>query len=259
MVDIRREARRYTNSHPYELVPIRHPKRQANGLRYRLHITEQPDPLIAIVLGDFVHNLRSALDHVVVASSSPQSKRKIAGFPIATEDPWKRDANRRYIVRDTERRKSFLRAIGGLPDDAQALIKRFQPYQMPERASESILAIISSLENADKHRALIAIGSGIENPVYTISAMGQSDERRPLGPNQFLRDGAEVRLSSDKPMPPHSEVDVQFRGSAAVSIKIAYGGRNNPPAEFNLYGTMRTALSTVRFILRKLEPFAIQP
>jgi len=260
MVDIRREAGRYAHSHPYRTVPIRQPQRYDSIQRYRLDIIEQPDPLIAIMLGDFVHNLRSALDHVVVAATHPRSKRKDAGFPISTENLWARDTKRRYIFRDAERRKSFLRAIDGLPPQAHAIVIRAQPYQLPDRAQESILAIISRLENADKHRELITIGTGLAWPTIIVTTPDKAIIRPPthFGPNEFLRDGAEIQLKVPVPFTTNPEVQMEFSGTAAISIKIAHGGRNEPPSEFKLYGTMGKALATVRFLLRLMEPYAIR-
>jgi hypothetical protein len=259
MVDIRREARRYAHSQPYQTLPIRQPQRYDSIQTYRLNIAQQPDPMIAIMLGDFIHNLRSALDHVVVAASRPRSERATASFPISTENLWARDSKRRYIVRDKERRKSFLRAIRGLPPQAQTFIIRAQPYQVPERAHESILAIISRLENADKHRELITIGTGLERPKIIVSRRDERIVRTPtgLGRNQFLRDGAEIKLKVPVPFTSDPEVQMEFSGTASVSIKIAHGGRKEPPSEFQLYRTMRTALTTVRFILTRLEPFVV--
>lgn len=263
MVDIRREARRYANSHPYEAVRIRQPKSQQNVWRYRLRITDQPDPMISAVLGDFVHNLRSALDHVIVASSKPRSARANAGFPISTDDLWARDAKRRYIVRDSERRKSFNRSIAGLHPQAQTLVKGVQPYRRPSQAGQNILAIISRLENADKHRELIAVGSGLENRVTTtITARGEVEEYIvPLGRNQFLKDGTEVLHATWIRSPPlqESEVDVQCRGTAAITIKVTDIGGNRPPSDYRLYKTMRYALRDVRYLLLMLEPFVQRP
>ena len=259
MVDIRREAKRYASTHPYRTVPIRQLQRYDNIQRYKLEIVQQPDPVVAVMLGDFVHNLRSALDHVVVAATHPHSKRKNAGFPISTENLWARDSKRRYIVRDTERRKSFRRAIDGLPSEAQAIVIRAQPYFLPHRAHENILDIISRLENADKHRELITVGTGLEKPMIIVTAPGERIVRPPtgLGPNQFLRDDAEIKIRVPVPFTTNPEVRMEFRGTASVSIKIAHGGRNEPPTEFQLYQFMGTALSTVRLILRTLEPFAV--
>jgi len=229
MVDIRREARRYAHSRPYRTVPIRQPHSYDSIHRYRLDIIEQPDPMIAIMLGDFIHNLRSALDHVVVAATHPRSKRTDAGFPISTENLWARDTNRRYIFRDAERRKSFLRAIDGLPPKAQAIVIRAQPYQLPDRAQESILAIISRLENADKHRELITIGTGLRWPTVVVTTANGTFIRPPthFGPNEFVRDGAEIRLAVPVPFTTNPKVKMEFSGTASVSIKIAHGVQRN--------------------------------
>jgi hypothetical protein len=259
MVDIRREARRYADSHPYDIVPIRQPRPQENPPRFRLRITQQPDPCIAIMLGDFIHNLRSALDHVVVAASSPRSTRKNASFPISTEDLWAKDSNGEYVVCDEERRESFLRAIAGLNHVAKATVIACQPYHVPEQASDNILTLLSRLENADKHREMITISTGVKRPVLTLTS-GDEVSVRPsrLGRWEFLKDGAEINLTGHPPGLLYPEVHVKCRGAASISVQVADGARNNPPTDFNLIHIMRIALSSVRFILRKMEPFVIR-
>src|SRR4030042_881086 len=84
MVDINQEAIRYASRNPYDITRIRLPDSQKQ-IRYRFHITEQPDPMIAVMLGDFVHNLRSALDYIIVACV-PKQCRKHASFPIQSQD-----------------------------------------------------------------------------------------------------------------------------------------------------------------------------
>ncbi|MCH7936971.1 MAG: hypothetical protein IH994_07760, partial [Proteobacteria bacterium] len=172
MEDIQGYARSYADSHPYEAVRIKYGKRQEGIWRYRLSFTEDPDPWIAIILGDFVHNLRSALDHVVVGSVSKRYQSS-AGFPIEERDPW-RKKGRRFVERDPEARKRFLRRIKGLSSEAQAFVKTCQPYQRPDRSHENILFILSSLENLDKHRKLIPTASGLINPTRTITINGQT-------------------------------------------------------------------------------------
>ncbi|MFC1981784.1 hypothetical protein ACFLVN_06060, partial [Chloroflexota bacterium] len=53
MVDINHEAMRYANSEPYSFTRIRLPDSKKE-IRGRFHITEQPDPMIAVMLGDFI-------------------------------------------------------------------------------------------------------------------------------------------------------------------------------------------------------------
>ena len=131
---------------------------------------------------------------------------------------------------------------------------------MPDRAHSSVLSIISRLENADKHRELITISTGLERPKVIVTTRDGRIERSPtgFGPNQFLRDGAEIKLKVPVPFTSDPEVRMEFRGTASISISIAHGGRNEPPSEFHLYRTMISALGTVRIILRKLEPFAVR-
>ena len=96
MIDIYREARRYAGSQPYEFTRLRRPNRQRQ-VAYRVRITEQPDPMLAVMLGDFVHNLRTALDHVIVACV-PRQRQKSASFPILYEDIWARDKNGNFVL-----------------------------------------------------------------------------------------------------------------------------------------------------------------
>ena len=257
MVDIRREARRYARAHPYRTVPIRQPQHYDGVQRFRLEITEQPDPAIAIILGDFIHNLRSALDHVVVAATSPRSKRGDAGFPIATENPWATDANGKYVFRDPQRRKSIWKAINGVPLLAQAVIIGAQPYRVPD-PEKDVLAVLNRLENADKHRELITIGSGLVWPRIIVVRPDDTLVSPPLGYGygQFVPDGAEIHLTV--PLPTNTRVKMEFSGTPAVSIKVTPGGHNQPPIEFRLCESMATALRNVRTLLRGLEPFAIR-
>lgn len=78
-----------------------------------MRITEQPNPMIAIMLGDFIHNLRCALDYIIVASV-PRRRQNSASFPILLEDIFGTDDDGNYVVNDAERRKNFETAINGL-------------------------------------------------------------------------------------------------------------------------------------------------
>lgn len=118
--------------------------------------------MIAAILGDFGHNLRSALDYIVVASV-PRQRQGSAGFPILAEDIWARDKDGNFMVNAAERRKNFKTTIKGLQPKARALVEGLSPLRHGSDADHTILGIISRLENADKHRRLITVGGGIQN------------------------------------------------------------------------------------------------
>lgn len=259
MVDINQEAMRYAESHPYTCDRIYFFDTE-DTIWGRFHITKQPDPMIAIMLGDFIHNLRSALDWVVVACS-PRKHRFKAGFPIISKDIFAKDANGDFVVDDTER-QHFETALQGLCPEARAIVVGLQPYHMGTNSHRAILGLISRLENADKHRELITIGCGgrdiranliipnfpreIELP--DVLATGED----------FLKDNTLVRYV----IPPKvlsyvhpAEVDVHLVGTVKVLVKVARASGDQAPNFYLIDSIMGMALSEVKGILRDMETF----
>ena len=162
MEDIDKMMRSYEASHPYKAERVRQPKGQRHIWRYVLRVTEQPDAHLSILVGDFVHNPRSALDHIAVALAPP-GRWGQAGFPIYTKDIWETDAGGVYVLSDDTARKSFTSKTRGMSTAVIAIIKRLQPYtNPPDDIPVHPIGVLSRLENADKHRSLIALGSGIK-------------------------------------------------------------------------------------------------
>jgi hypothetical protein len=66
--------------------------RTRNGLTFRIHITEEPPFRLGLIFGDFLYNLRSALDNlitqlVLLAGNTPGKHNQ---FPILDRpDKWK--------------------------------------------------------------------------------------------------------------------------------------------------------------------------
>ena len=257
MVEIKRYARSYADSHPYGVVPVRRqPKGHPDTWFYSLQITQQPDPMIAVILGDFVHNLRSALDHIIVASVPPQ-QRKSASMPIVMKDIWEKDASGKLLVSNREARGKYRIATAGLDRRAKAIIRGIQPYHMGlDDADRHSLGIISRLENADKHRQLITVGSGVERAVFDTFVRGQLVKRSsPTKHGNFVYDGAQQSVIFPDGRPPHSEVQVKCQSTAVITIKITGIRGNEPPSDFRLYTTMLGAIGDVRLFLRRMEPF----
>ncbi|HEU5270323.1 MAG TPA: hypothetical protein VFU36_10405 [Jatrophihabitans sp.] len=101
---------------------------------------------LSLTFGDAIHNLRSALDHLVWSYASPdqlddEARRQLA-FPASqTEQSWNQNHGR------------WLRSV---PLDVVARIKDCQPYNRPVgvRASDALLGL-NALDNQDKHRLLV--------------------------------------------------------------------------------------------------------
>jgi hypothetical protein len=75
---------------------------------------------MAIVLGDLLFNVRSALDHLAVACA-PQARKRQAGFPLYENQP-----------RSDEQRK-FESMTRGMAPQAVSVIEYKQPYNVHNR------------------------------------------------------------------------------------------------------------------------------
>lgn len=97
-----------------------------------------------LVLGDFITNLRSCLDHLawklVLLGCGKASD--VASFPICE-------------VNNSAGRKYFGRCTKGMSADAIALVEKFQPYYAGGDYRSTPLWILNKLWNIDKHRHLI--------------------------------------------------------------------------------------------------------
>jgi hypothetical protein len=112
-------------------------------------------PSWSVMCGNVVHNLRSALDHLVwqmVLAHGVQPPREGVGgngFPIKLTPPGKGETFEGIYVANGK--------LAGVHPDHIALIDECQPYKViPQgaRASEHVLALLDQLWQIDKHRHL---------------------------------------------------------------------------------------------------------
>jgi hypothetical protein len=123
------------------------PKVNADSTRYAIvvHVVGDEPPIErwSLMVGDCLHNLRCALDHLVYA---------IAVHDSATEPP--PDATSlMFVIADTqgEFTKSAKR-LQSLSAPVQTAIESVQPFNRPHLTLPPLLAVLANLENVDKHR-----------------------------------------------------------------------------------------------------------
>jgi hypothetical protein len=114
-------------------------------------VIEPPSDEWAPIIGDFAHNLRSALDHLVCQLSianegDPDCRR--TQFPILRAD-------------GIEAHQALKRDIGSLAFDDQLAIRSLQPYAQAWPATGDRLWQLHDLNNIDKHRRLHLVTVGI--------------------------------------------------------------------------------------------------
>lgn len=127
------------------------PERGPNWLKCELHV-KHPGTLLSLILGDFLNNLRCALDHSLTAIN-PQAGRNL-NFPVAiTSGDWEAWAEK-------------WRKAGG-QEGALAAIGADQPYRagVGQDPKDHRLRILSRLNNADKHRLLQVMHVGLSDEI----------------------------------------------------------------------------------------------
>ena len=107
----------------------------------RVHFSS-PDERLHLIAGDFVHNLRSALDHIVYALVVESSGQ----LPTSRSIQWP--------VLEAPNESCLKRQINGASEGASILIESLQPYNSPCPLKQNHLWRLSKLDIIDKHRRI---------------------------------------------------------------------------------------------------------
>jgi hypothetical protein len=202
-------------------------------------IRQQPDTWPEIV-GDCVHNMRAALDHIAWSltaktTSSPGYPKQIA-FPIFA-------THAEFVDRLTK-------VIGETPPETHAIFESCQPYHGPNGAARHPLMILKLLDDMDKHRRLHLVGGISSNFKVRFFLNDQPldvlDQRFALGP---FDDGDVIfrcRLKSPAPY-----VDAYFETAFQVAFDKE-GPALGAPVDSMLKGLMDVVRND---ILPLFEPF----
>lgn len=140
------EVRAYLESKPYAVSIRRDP--QSRRLIYFVASVRPAPKRLSALLGDTIHNLRSALDHLafqLVWVATGKSPSNHVYFPIA-------DDRSKYIE---QRRKQ----LKGATPAAIAAVDGLSPY----KGGNDELWLLHKLNNVDKHRVLITAGSAFQS------------------------------------------------------------------------------------------------
>lgn len=136
-----------------------------SGTTWRADLKPPPPLRIAVLCGDFVHNLRSALDHLARALVLEQggipnddpSAGQVTQFPVLEE---------RLTKGGTVRR---LQIVGGISPAAEHLLDSVQPYQAVHDPTVHPLWVLNYLWNVDKHRTLNVVGVNLGRVTISFS------------------------------------------------------------------------------------------
>lgn len=169
-----------------------------------------PPPLTlwGLILGDAIHNLRSALDHLVYAISVHELKA----------DPPPNEGRSAFIINDTPNDfKSKYWHIEDLSLPVRKAIESVQPYNRKHATSPPLLAVLRDFDDADKHR-LIKVA--LERPIDITfkNVVARPEDVRFDTNHGSVVDGYELgSITVNRPIP-----NLQFDCSASLSICVEH-------------------------------------
>ncbi len=192
------ETRKFWDTDTYSLVHERNGKEFPNLLRFKVS-KPIPQHVWGLILGDAVHNIRSALDYIVWRLAGGHLEDRTSMFPIySSEDDWK-SAQWRFKRRP-------------IHPDALAYIKTLQPYTRPD-PKRAVLWLLQELDARDKHK-LITMTQTMTRAAY-IGGVGQM-----LIPYEAverdIEDGAVIIEYAD---PPEACMNMEFKFAFRIQFE----------------------------------------
>jgi hypothetical protein len=224
----------------YSIVGQFEPERHAWVERVKVN---RPPPLrLGVLLGEYIHSLRSALDHLMwqVTLRDGGTPNDSTQFPIASksEAQFNNMANRR---------------IPDLSKEHRALVQKAQPYHAGDQAFTHPLAVLADFSNIDKHQIVhptfAQVGDREVAPLKRINGEGgPSPVKRvsvaPVG--QPVIDGAPL-------------VTIEFWPTEEPPIEVKVGGHFVLDVAFGERALHWKSLPGIgEYVVRVLSAFAVE-
>lgn len=232
--DLQERFQTFGGSHPYRLVPkfeLRPGGEKIGDYSFVVESVSLPKREWGVLIGEIVHNLRSALDHTIWAASSKPSRK--TQFPIFTSKT------------DWDKHKGHL-MIATVPDQVRKFVIEAQPYSQTKLpASQHVLAVLNRLSNHDKHRLLHTAAITLEGASPGVEGTGQFGTIReivgnfgPLEPGQTM-----IRIVLEDPPP---EPTINLYGE--FSLGVAFTDPTGEDAVLHGSPVMENLLNIYRYV-----------
>jgi hypothetical protein len=222
---------------------------------FRIDIPEPDDPLLPIIAGDLMFNLRSALDHLATAMVPEAQRTRKTAFPIFRDDIDQLDPLTNKHLH-SEARVRWEAITKGFPEGAMPIVKQVQPYRHlregrnPEYAA---MALLGAFQNADKHSRLAFVLHGLKEPIIWFNVGPTRRKVRArlprLDPDRMLGPGAVVARDPE-PLPSHMEMEAE--GTLDITI-----GDGESGAYYSTPDIFESMMTDVRGLLDGLEEYAV--
>jgi hypothetical protein len=238
----------YLGPKPYT---IRRDEDPVTGLSFWITLRTEPPEDIALAVGDCIHNLRSALDHVVYELSCHTAGKHVpdTGFPILLNpQKWKSISGQQ------------LRAV---PGPALKRIEQLQPFHGLEAMywTRERLLHVHELDIADKHRDLNLAVANVPNPGVLYAHDGPPLKVIAVHKGRLI-EGIETLLLRFDPsvdmtakVQPDTFVEVVFEDAAPLNRAPAAGPHRAQVEEWDVEATVKSLVFGVDAVLREIRQF----
>ena len=209
----------------------------------RMIVKRPCPPSWSVIIGEIIHNLRSALDHcvyqlVIHDTDAPPASRDKTQFPI-TLTPEQFQAQS----------PTMLKGVGG---DGATLIKASQPFSTGDN-DKSPLWQLNQLSNFDKHRTIHLTGATLESFDFSFPPIVNPGEiaKNLAGRGAFENNTviARARMVSDKPMFGNQQVNVK----AKLLFNIVFGQETPIVGEQSVFDTLLVIADRTRDVLSRIS------
>lgn len=230
----------FLDGHPYSVVMYDEPK---TGDQVFCAVVREPVPVEwAVILGDALHNLRSALEHVAeqLILAGGGKTHSHSGFPISnTAD---------------EFRTGGIQRIEGASERAKRLVGALKPY----KGGNEPLWWLHRLNIEDKHHLLVPVGAANRQIGMQLSMpvpWSDTPSVFPMGftvqePTFPLKDGSELfRVAAAAR---RAEVEAQIQYDYKFSFQIAFGKADILQGE-PIFPTLSLLADTVECVIDTFE------
>lgn len=157
----------FISAEPTPYLPRVHFDKKTHIIAITVAVQKAPDPMWGVRIGEIIHNLRSALDHLVWEL-----------FILHNRKPPPLPSKNQFPIFDT---KARFKAHGvpvqlkGVSDRAIRLIEAEQPFPVADGGTgegvNSPLWHLAELSNADKHRTLHVTGNLLQSFEFTFAPL----------------------------------------------------------------------------------------
>jgi hypothetical protein len=220
---LREEIGTYVRQEPYDVRFER--DAEFPGCWAAVAVEREAPPVLrlGVIIGDVVHNLRSALDQLVCQlildgrdhkglTTNPRTACSGTGFPIYTDE--------------SEFRTKGISKIKGVRQDLWFKFEALQPFD----AGQHPLAVLNKLSNDDKHRAPAVVAFQAESIMLVtpkdFSSLGMRGPQHLEDGTVLLRFGLNPEIARPNDWTPDDELKPDLSLDVAFAKgPPAYGGR----------------------------------